>query len=327
MRAQIWYLLRGSGDPALLRPLVMALGSDADEDTRVQALGTLAADFAADPQARAALETASVGDPDPFVRVLAQRALGAESAFTQFVMTSLQDTGRSPPERVKAFFHAYGLPTARQYGAFAADGWILQELDDAAMQALTEVLPAATAQSQRYALASHTLVSQLSYMDHPAITDMLLDGLDPGDTWPDRSLAVEALRRRTDDPRVRAALERIAREDADPQLRELAGKPLDADEKAVAPAPARLGVATEHVQQAPGVPAELVGKLTVVRMATGSPADRAGMKEADVLLEVNGIPITSGPHLIEVLDALPRNAAVPVLVSRDGQLLSLTAKF
>jgi S1-C subfamily serine protease len=84
---------------------------------------------------------------------------------------------------------------------------------------------------------------------------------------------------------------------------------------------------TDYLQPAPDVPPELVGRLAVMRMSSGSVAVRAGIKEADVLLEINGKPITTGPQLIEVLDALPRDVDVDVLVSRNGQTLRLTARF
>jgi S1-C subfamily serine protease len=142
---------------------------------------------------------------------------------------------------------------------------------------------------------------------------------------------VEALRRRTADSRVSVALAKIAAEDADPQMRELAAKPLGPEEtggtSATGPLPPRLGVQTEYVKAAPNVPDELVGKLTIAQMGTGFPADRAGMKEGDVLLEIGGRVITSGPQLIEVLDSLPKNVDIDVLISRNGQTMRLTARF
>jgi hypothetical protein len=265
------------------------------------------------------------------VRALAGRALGAESAWTEYVLTSLKDTGRSPVERIEAFFHAYGLPTSRQYGSFAADGRILRALDDAAMRALTEVLPRAAADSQRYAHSSLTLVSELSNMEHPAITDMLLDSLVTGVTSLPRSFVVEALRRRTADSRVGAVLAKIAAEDADPQVRELEARPLGPEEKRAlttqGPLPPRLGVMSDYVKAGPNVSAELVGKLAITRMAPGFPADRAGIKEGDILLEIGGKAITSGTQLIEVLDTLPRDVDIDVLISRNGQAMRLTARF
>jgi S1-C subfamily serine protease len=140
---------------------------------------------------------------------------------------------------------------------------------------------------------------------------------------------VENLRRRASDPKVRTALEKIAAEDADSRLRELASKPLAADEKAFSATGGqqRLGVMTRNLQPAPDVPGDLVGKLAVVRIGSGSVADRAGMQEADVLLQIDGKAISSGPQLIEVLDALPRGVNVEVVVSRSGQTVRLAARF
>lgn len=328
-RAEVWYTLRGSRDPALVPPLVAALRGDVDTDVRVQALATLAADFPADPAVRVALETAAAGDADPMVRALAHRELGSESTWMEYVVASLKDAGRPAVERIEAFFYAYGLPTSRNYGSYGADGRILRALGDAGMRALTEVLPRAAADSPRYAHASLTLVSSLSLMDHPAITDMLLEAVGPGGPAILQGLAIEGLQRRAADPRVRAALAGIAAQHANPEFREQAGKALSTDAiPAAAPAgPPRLGVMTDYVKAAPDVPGELVGKLVIMRMGTGSVAERAGMKEADVLLEIDGKPIASGPQLIEVLDALPRDVDLDVLVSRSGQTMRLTARF
>lgn len=335
-RAQVWYTLRGSRDPELVSPLVAALRADTDEDTRLQALGTLAADLATDPQVRLALEAAAARDSDSMVRALAGRALGAEAGWTEYVLGSLKDTARSPVERIKALFHAYGLPTSRAYGSFDADGRILRALDDSAMRALAEVLPKAAADSQVYARASHTLVSELAYLKHPAITDMLLDGLSAGNLWLDRGFAFRSLNS-SGDPRARAALEKIAGEDVDPEVRELARDALKQPSfnqpangslnPAPGPLPPRLGVMTDYVQPGPDVRAELVGKLVVTRMATGLPGERAGMKEGDIVLEIGGKAITSGPQLLEVLDGVPRDVDVEVLVFRNGETMRLVARF
>lgn len=331
IRAQVWYMLRGSRDPSLMQSLTAALGTDLDDDTRVQALGTLAADFVSDPQARMAFETAAVRDPHPMVRALAGRALGGESGWTEYVLASLKDTDRPPAERVEALFHAYGLPSWRRYGAFSADSRILRSLDEGAMRALAEVLPKAAAESDRYAHGSSTLLSDLARMEHPAITDMLLDIVRSEGVHFPRRTAVEAMRRRAADVRVRTELERIAAEDADPEVREVAARPLSLEEKGMrsntVSLPPRLGVQTDYVKAAPDVPVDLVGKLVVTAMISGAPADRAGLKEGDILLELGGSPITSGPQLIEVLDSLPTGEDVDALISRNGQQMRLTARF
>ena len=58
-----------------------------------------------------------------------------------------------------------------------------------------------------------------------------------------------------------------------------------------------------------------------------SVAERAGVKEADVVLEIGGKPISSGTQMIGVLDGLPRDVDVDVVVSRNGQIMKLTARF
>lgn len=339
-RAQVWYLLRGSRDAALVRPLVATLQSDADDDSRLQALGTLAADFATNPQVRAALETAAEWDSDPLIRVLAQRELGEVSRWTEYVLASLKDDGRTPVERVEALFYAYGLPTSRMYGSLSADGSILRTLDDEAVRTLAAVLPKAAAESQRYAQASLTLVSELASREHPAITELLLDGLSATGSWLDRGLAIRTLgSRHFNDPRVRAALEKIAAEDADPKTRALVSsmlgssaaqppvnRPADGTGNGTS-GPPRLGTMMQYVQAASGTPPELVGKLVVARIAPGSVAERAGMKEADVVLEIGGKAISSGTQMIGVLDALQRDVDVDVVVSRNDQIMKLTARF
>lgn len=258
IRAQVWYMLRGSRDPALVQPLTVALSTDPDEDTRVQALETLAADFAADASARVALEAAAAREPHPMVRALAARALQGESKWTEYVLASLKDKARPSTDRLEALMHAYGLPSWRRYGAFAADNRILKSLDDAAMRALAEVLPEAAAESDRYTHSSLTMLGELARMEHPAMTDMFISLARSDDGSLPRSRVVETMRRRAAELRVREELERIAAEDPDPEVREIAARPLRPDEIGMgfgaASLPPRLGVMTDDVQAAPDIP-------------------------------------------------------------------------
>lgn len=338
VRAQVWYLLRRSRDPGLVIPLTAVLRGDGDDDTRVQAVEALRAGFATDPLVRAALADAASGDRDPMVRALAQRALGDDASWTAYVEDSLKNEELSPVERVAAFFHAYGLPSPRGYAGLSPDGRILRKLDDASVRALAGILPRAVADSEQYARASLTLVSQLAQLDHPAIPAMIIDGLENGATWMDPNYAIQALRRHTAIPKVRATLQKIAMEHPTPRVREAAAETLRGDVPqplaaatrggaSAAPPPPRLGVSTEHVKAGPNVPADLVGKLAIAHMGFGTVAERAGIKERDILLEIDGKAITSGPQLIEVLDALPRDVGVDVVVSRDGQIMRLSARF
>ena len=55
----------------------------------------------------------------------------------------------------------------------------------------------------------------------------------------------------------------------------------------------------------------------------GGPADRAGMKEDDVIIEINGEAVKSGDHLIDIVASTPVGSTVPVVVLRDGERVTL----
>ncbi len=63
----------------------------------------------------------------------------------------------------------------------------------------------------------------------------------------------------------------------------------------------------------------LVGKIRPL----GGPADQAGMKKEDVIVEINGQAVKSGDHLIDIVASTPVGSTVPVVVLRDGQRLTL----
>ena len=63
----------------------------------------------------------------------------------------------------------------------------------------------------------------------------------------------------------------------------------------------------------------LVGKVE----PPGGPADRAGMKEDDVIVEINGEAVKNGDHLIDIVASNPVGSTVPIVVLRDGERLTL----
>ena len=63
----------------------------------------------------------------------------------------------------------------------------------------------------------------------------------------------------------------------------------------------------------------LVGKIRPL----GGPADQAGMKKEDVIVEINGQAVKSGDHLIDIVASTPVGSTVPVVVLRDGERLTL----
>ncbi|MBI2465988.1 MAG: trypsin-like peptidase domain-containing protein [Candidatus Sungbacteria bacterium] len=54
-------------------------------------------------------------------------------------------------------------------------------------------------------------------------------------------------------------------------------------------------------------------------VVTGSPADKAGLKEKDIILEFNGVKLTSEKNLQDVLENCKIGANVPLKVLRAGQ--------
>lgn len=348
-RAQIWATLRGVGNAELLRPLLAALRHDADGDVRLAALGTLAADFRGDERVQQALEAAARLDARPLVRALSQRALGgagAETGWLDYITASLKDLHRSAVERIEALFYQLDLPTTARVGMglrAAVPQGTLRLLDDEAIRALAEVLPVAAADSTTVQNSAARVAMDLGRIDHPAVTDMLLASLDDGSHWLDRGLALQALAgspARRDDPRVRAALEKISADDPSPQLRQAAAASLrDDSSKAAAtpdgaavPAtgagiPPRLGVMLNPVESGPYVPEELVGKAAVVAVAADSVGQKAGLLEGDVLLEINGTSIPSIFATGRIVESVPRGVDVDVLVYRFGKTVTLKARF
>ncbi len=55
----------------------------------------------------------------------------------------------------------------------------------------------------------------------------------------------------------------------------------------------------------------------------GGPADRAGMQEDDVIIEINGEAVRNGAHLIGIVASTPVGSTVPIVVLRDGERLTL----
>lgn len=227
VRAQVWKKMRGVGDAQLLQPLIAAARIDASSNARAEAVMTLAADFADNPDVRDALEAIARQDSRAVVRVLARSGLSGRDAWPSQVAASLKDPSLSDLERMEAIYYAMNQSQAR-----SSD---LRDVltDDESIRAFVQVLPRAvrTVAAEDKARAGElvtVLVSRLVSVDHPAVTGMLLDAYEnPG--WADQFLVLNQLARRAADPAVRTLLEKVAGETADTPLREIArnalGKP------------------------------------------------------------------------------------------------------
>ncbi|MDP9191545.1 MAG: Do family serine endopeptidase [Acidobacteriota bacterium] len=81
---------------------------------------------------------------------------------------------------------------------------------------------------------------------------------------------------------------------------------------------------TEETREAFGLP-EARGAL-VQSVEPGKPADKAGIRNGDVVIEVDGKPIRNNRELIDTISYLPIGSEVKITVLRDGKRVTLTGK-
>jgi serine protease Do len=81
---------------------------------------------------------------------------------------------------------------------------------------------------------------------------------------------------------------------------------------------------TEEIREAFSLP-EARGAL-VQSVDPGKPADKAGLRNGDVVVEIDGKPIRNNRELIDTISYLPVGSEVKITVLRNGQRQVLTAK-
>lgn len=218
IRAQVWSRMRGVAHADLLRPLITAAELDEDRAVRIEAIQTLGADFATQPEGAAALEAIAQQDQSPLVRALALRGLKGEQAFNTYIFESLQDAGRSDEERIEAMI--YEVHVSADAGRYR-QGVLKDLVNFGAIPTLTEVLGrVANTGANRQAVVA--LMGHLGTLGHPAITDLLLERIEVSRDGEERKVVLAQLARRVADPRVRAALTQVTASEPDPDLRKLA---------------------------------------------------------------------------------------------------------
>lgn len=223
LRARLWRTLKGAGNVELVQPLLASLVEES-EDVRLAALETLSADFISDPRVRTALEATLVGDQRPLVRAVAMRGLSGETAWRQYVTSSLKDRDLPAEQRVEALVYLLYPPGPTRTSSSSPSDYFqkMEELlDDDAVRALAEAIP----ESNGLGRGANNLLGNFGsrFRDHPAIPEMMLRVLQ-GDPKPlMRAVAADHLGRlHLGEPRVRQALVRARDSDPEARVRESA---------------------------------------------------------------------------------------------------------
>jgi serine protease DegQ len=71
---------------------------------------------------------------------------------------------------------------------------------------------------------------------------------------------------------------------------------------------------------------DLRGGAVVTRVEPRSPAERAGLRQGDVIIEVNGLPIDDAANLRNMIGLMPLGAQLAIVVHRDGRRRALDAR-
>ncbi|MBR9903669.1 MULTISPECIES: DegQ family serine endoprotease [Halomonadaceae] len=84
---------------------------------------------------------------------------------------------------------------------------------------------------------------------------------------------------------------------------------------------ARLGVMVAEIDDATREQLNIPGGVVVRQVESGSVAADAGIRSGDVLVSIDHRSVSSSDELVEIVEALPTDRAIPVRLFRDGRSL------
>ncbi|MGP9767516.1 DegQ family serine endoprotease [Halomonas sp. AOP13-D3-9] len=84
---------------------------------------------------------------------------------------------------------------------------------------------------------------------------------------------------------------------------------------------ARLGVMVAEIDDAMREQLNIPGGVIVRQVESGSVAAEAGIRSGDVLVSIDHRSVSSSDELVEIVEALPTDRAIPVRLFRDGRSL------
>jgi plasmid stabilization system protein ParE len=226
-RAQLWRALRGQAGSRIVHPMIATLRREADDSVRLELVSTLAAEFSADPAARAELELIAKRDAKMLLRKVAERALSGD-AWRDYVVSTVRDASLSAAQRFEplAWMGETRLTRPADTGMESDLLAVAQKLfDDGDAVALAEVLTRASSGPDR--LLGGTLQISMSSLQHPAVADFLIATVS---RQPDFS-TFSLLGRHRADPRIEAALREMAANHPEAGVRQLAAAQLQPNEQ------------------------------------------------------------------------------------------------
>lgn len=200
VRSRVWRAMRKLDDPYLIGPLVDSLLNDDNEFVRVEAVRSLGSNFSHDPKAVAALEYALVHDFSPLVRANARWESLDDNARRELFAGTLFREDLSDAARLELVTE--GVSGFRRY----IDRRAVQALVDIASRALPSTQEPAEQDNRGRVKAAEVV---------PLLLEVLMDDA----SAENRAAAASALLRHRGETGVRAALERAARDDPAPQVR------------------------------------------------------------------------------------------------------------
>lgn len=196
IRRRVWLAMAEAGiaDPYLTQPLIDSALNDSDESVRLAAVRLLASAFEEDSRTLAALEYAMASDPSPSVRANARWEVLDEAERRAYVSGTLLNPDLSDAERLELL---------------VADVGDLHSYVDR-LSALTLARMAGDARANAGRPSGGEAAERA---DAAQYSPLLIELLQEGETEEIRIIAASILARYVDDPSVRGALERAARED------------------------------------------------------------------------------------------------------------------
>jgi len=88
----------------------------------------------------------------------------------------------------------------------------------------------------------------------------------------------------------------------------------------------RLGMAVADLTPEQREELDLEEEGVLVRRVEEGPSARAGIRQGDVILMINNIPVKDSAQFKELVEDLPEGKAVPILVHRQGNPIFLALK-